>query len=244
MEQEFEPLNYGLHVTVFYPAKILFLFTIASNLWFHGNFSSACKSETTESPSKIWQAYFSILRNQGRNCLVLTDWSTVSNSKSFRTFQSNILIKTTLFIINACFTIIRSKKVQPIFSMLTKKWVVLAFWFKIRLMDLTNISKPHLPKLQIWDDFHSQKKGHFSKTKAKFKRKQYRTISWNRPISTVLLWNTKKVKNRGTSRLIAHTRFMNGKFNLYVLWSLAKRIQNWILYRSTTCDFTAVINIH
>ena len=118
VEQEFEPLNYGLHVTVFYPAKILFLFTIASNLWFHGNFSSACKSETTESPSKIWQAYFSILRNQGRNCLVLTDWSTVSNSKSFRTFQSNILIKTTLFIINACFTIIRSKKVQPIFSML------------------------------------------------------------------------------------------------------------------------------
>ena len=60
VEQEFEPLNYGLHVTVFYPAKILFLFTIASNLWFHGNFSSACKSETTESPSKIWQAYFSI----------------------------------------------------------------------------------------------------------------------------------------------------------------------------------------
>ena len=109
------------HVQVRMSQKVSFfgrrihLRIVASNLWFHGNFSSACKSETTESPSKIWQAYFSILRNQGRNCLVLTDWSTVSNSKSFRTFQSNILIITTLFIINACFTIICDKKVQPIF---------------------------------------------------------------------------------------------------------------------------------
>ena len=34
---------------------------------------------------------------------------------------------------------------------------------------------------------------------------------------------------------------MKGKFDAYVLWSLAQRVQNWIVDPSTARDFTVVI---
>ena len=44
------------------------------------------------------------------------------------------------------------------------------------------------------------------------------------------------------SRLVAHLRifrlFMKGKFDAYVLWRLAKKVQNWIVDWSTACNFT------
>ena len=49
----------------------------------------------------------------------------------------------------------------------------------------------------------------------------------------------------GSSRLfqlVAHPSifrlFMKGKFDAYVLWSLAQRVQNWIVDRSTARNFT------
>ena len=51
-----------------------------------------------------------------------------------------------------------------------------------------------------------------------------------------------KVASSSLSRLVAHfqifRRLMKGKFNAYVLWPLAKKFQNWIVDRSTACDFT------
>ena len=54
----------------------------------------------------------------------------------------------------------------------------------------------------------------------------------------------RKVASSRLSRLVAHLAifrlFMKGKFDAYVLWPLAKRVQNWIVDRSTTRDFTVV----
>ena len=52
----------------------------------------------------------------------------------------------------------------------------------------------------------------------------------------------RKVTNSRLSRLVAHfwifRLFMKGKFDAYVLWPLAKTVQNWIVDRSTAPDFT------
>ena len=52
----------------------------------------------------------------------------------------------------------------------------------------------------------------------------------------------RKVASSSLSRLVAHfqifRRLMKGKFDAYVLWPLAKRVQNSILDRSTARDFT------
>ena len=62
----------------------------------------------------------------------------------------------------------------------------------------------------------------------------------------ILLYTLKNKYCKGVSsrlsRLVAHLRifrlFMKGKFNAYVLWPLAKRVQNWIVDRSTAHNFT------
>ena len=50
-----------------------------------------------------------------------------------------------------------------------------------------------------------------------------------------------KVTSRSMARLVAHPRifrlFMEGKFDAYVLWPLAQRVQNWTVDRSTARDF-------
>ena len=55
-----------------------------------------------------------------------------------------------------------------------------------------------------------------------------------------------KVSSWSTSRLVAHLTifrlFMKGKFDAYVLWPLTKRVQNWIVNRSTARDFTVIKN--
>ena len=35
---------------------------------------------------------------------------------------------------------------------------------------------------------------------------------------------------------------MKGKFDAYVLWPLAQRVQNWIVDQSTARDFTVIVN--
>ena len=53
------------------------------------------------------------------------------------------------------------------------------------------------------------------------------------------------VANSTLSWLGEHSRifrlFVKGKFDAYVLWPLAKRNQNWIVDRSTACDFTVYV---
>ena len=53
----------------------------------------------------------------------------------------------------------------------------------------------------------------------------------------------RKVASSRLSWLVAHLRifrvFMKGKVDAYVLWPLAKRVQNWIVDHSTARDFTA-----
>ena len=55
----------------------------------------------------------------------------------------------------------------------------------------------------------------------------------------------RKVASSRMSLLVAHTRifrlFMRGEFDTYVLWPLAKRIQNWIVAQSTACDYNYMI---
>ena len=55
-----------------------------------------------------------------------------------------------------------------------------------------------------------------------------------------------KVSNSELSRLVACFRNfilpMTGKFKVYVLWPSAKRVQNWIVDRSTARDFTVDIS--
>ena len=54
-----------------------------------------------------------------------------------------------------------------------------------------------------------------------------------------------KVASSRLSWLVALPRIfrmlMNGIFDAYVLWPLAKKFQNWIVDRSTACDFTVPI---
>ena len=54
----------------------------------------------------------------------------------------------------------------------------------------------------------------------------------------------RKVRNSNLSWLVAcfqiFRRFMKGKLYAYVLWPLAKKFQNWIVDRSTACDFTVM----
>ena len=59
-------------------------------------------------------------------------------------------------------------------------------------------------------------------------------------------WNRyHKVASSSLSRLVAHLRifrlFIKGKFDTYVLWPLAQRVQNWIVDRSTARDFTVTV---
>ena len=53
-----------------------------------------------------------------------------------------------------------------------------------------------------------------------------------------------KVANSSLSRLVAHfqifRRLIKEKFDAYVLWPLAKKLQNWIVDQSTASDFTVV----
>ena len=69
-------------------------------------------------------------------------------------------------------------------------------------------------------------------------------------LKKILNWIWKKCKYRKVtssrlSWLAAHSRifklFMTGKFDAYVLWPLAKRVQSWIVDRSTARDFTVAI---
>ena len=52
----------------------------------------------------------------------------------------------------------------------------------------------------------------------------------------------RKVASSRLPQLVAHLRIfrllMKGKFDSYVLWPLAKNIQNWIVDRCTARDFT------
>ena len=54
----------------------------------------------------------------------------------------------------------------------------------------------------------------------------------------------RKVARSRLSQLVAHLRifrlFMKWKFDAYVLWTLVQWVQNWIVDRSTACDFTVV----
>ena len=54
----------------------------------------------------------------------------------------------------------------------------------------------------------------------------------------------RKVANSSLSRLVAcfqiFRRIMKGKFDTCVLWPMAKKFQNWIVDRSTACDFTVL----
>ena len=53
-----------------------------------------------------------------------------------------------------------------------------------------------------------------------------------------------KVASSSMSRLVAcfqiFRSLMKGKFDAYVLWPLAQKVQNWIVDRSTARDFTVV----
>ena len=55
----------------------------------------------------------------------------------------------------------------------------------------------------------------------------------------------RKVASSSLSRLVAHfwvfRLFMQGKFYAYVLWPLAKTVQNWIVDRCTARDFMVVV---
>ena len=54
----------------------------------------------------------------------------------------------------------------------------------------------------------------------------------------------RKVASSRLSRLVAHPRilrlFINGKFDPYVLWLLAKKVKNWVVDRSPAHNFTVV----
>ena len=67
-------------------------------------------------------------------------------------------------------------------------------------------------------------------------------ISWFFIFCLLCFSTYRKVASSRLSRLVAHLRifrlFMKGKFDAYVLWPLAKRVQNWIVDRSTARDFT------
>ena len=59
--------------------------------------------------------------------------------------------------------------------------------------------------------------------------------------------STARLRAVDLSRLVAHLRifrlFMKGKFDAYVLWPLAQRVQNWIIDRCDARDFTVTDQI-
>ena len=65
-----------------------------------------------------------------------------------------------------------------------------------------------------------------------------------RPLKWSLTHTYRKVASRSTSWLVALPRifrlFMKGKYDAYVLWPLDKKVQNWIVDRSTACNFTVL----
>ena len=65
--------------------------------------------------------------------------------------------------------------------------------------------------------------------------------------ATYIFVNYLKVASSRLSWLVAHLRifrmFMKGKFDVYILWTLNKRVQNWIVAQSTACNFTVDVNI-
>ena len=66
--------------------------------------------------------------------------------------------------------------------------------------------------------------------------------STNLRIFLRIIFGYRKVTSSSVSWLVAHQSifrmFMKGKFDAYVLWPLAKRVQNWIVDWSTAHDFT------
>jgi hypothetical protein len=62
------------------------------------------------------------------------------------------------------------------------------------------------------------------------------------------LWSLEyhKVASSRQSRLVANPSifrlFLKGKFDGYIMWSLAQRVQNWIVDRSTVRDFAVFMN--
>ena len=71
-------------------------------------------------------------------------------------------------------------------------------------------------------------------------------------VSKITIFGLKMMVKSGLEqiflKLVAHfwifRLFMKGKFDAYVLWPLTKRVQNWIVDRSTARDFTIFIREH
>ena len=65
--------------------------------------------------------------------------------------------------------------------------------------------------------------------------------------SAKYIFEYRKVASSRLSRSVAHFHifrlFIKEKFDAYVLWPLAQRVQNWIVDRSTACNFTVCIKI-
>ena len=70
-------------------------------------------------------------------------------------------------------------------------------------------------------------------------------MGWWYDCPTVGWSNYSKVGSSSLSWLVAHfwvfRLFMKGKFDAYVLWPLAKSVQNWMVSQSTAPDFTVFI---
>ena len=75
---------------------------------------------------------------------------------------------------------------------------------------------------------------------------QVRQAQAIKPILKPSLLKYRKVASSRLSWLVAHPRifrlFMKGNFDAYVLWPLDKMVQNWIVDRSTACDFTVCMS--
>ena len=57
-------------------------------------------------------------------------------------------------------------------------------------------------------------------------------------------WKNLNIKFWAVAHFWIFRLFINGKFDTYVLWPLAKRVQNWIVGRSTTRNFTILQRYH
>ena len=76
-------------------------------------------------------------------------------------------------------------------------------------------------------------------------------INWSAknctPSIPVHIYMYYKVASSRLSWLVAHLRifrlFMKGKFDANVLWPLAQRVQNWIVYWSTARDITVIAKL-
>ena len=115
-------------------------------------------------------------------------------------------------------------------------------------IELQSSSSSISPTQLYWKVFYSAvywQKGYYDD------RVEY-TVCWNCLWKYVCLflvrekfaWGkfvSRKVASRSTLWLVAHPRifrlFMKGKVDPYLLWPLIKRVQNWIVDRSTACNF-------